>query len=155
MNKNFKRIAFWVMFISMPLFLVQCNGGKEQSETKTGDAKKEVAAKQEAAPVAQSKSMLPEKLLNLGLADEQKALCEAAYQEIFTPDILAQKKEMYKQLKGMEKDSQEYLNFKKEINEKFKPYNDKFRKKLKGILTPEQQEKYFAKKGNQKKSSIQ
>jgi hypothetical protein len=150
MKKIFRRLAFGVMLISIPLFLVRCDGGKEQSETKPVDAKKEAAVKKEAAPKSQSKSMLPEKLLNLGITDEQKAQCEAAYQEIFTPEILSQRKQMYKKLREMEKDSQEYMNFKKEIVEKFKPYNIQFNKTLRMILTKEQQEQYFPKKVAQK-----
>ena len=147
MKENFKRFAILAIFMALPFLSIQCDSSKEKADVKEGEIKSDVVAKQEPAPKPQSKSMLPKKLLNLGLTDEQRAQCETAYQEIFTPDIIAQRKEMVKQLKGMEKNSEQYLNLKKEINEKFKPYYAQFRIKLKEILTPEQQEIYFAKKG--------
>jgi Spy/CpxP family protein refolding chaperone len=147
MKEKFKRFAILAVLAALPFLSIQCDGSKEKADGKEGEIKSEVVSKQEPAPKPQAKSMLPKKLLNLELTDEQRAQCEAAYQEIFTPDIITQRKEMLKQLKGMEENSKQYLNLKKEINEKLKPYYAQFRKKLKEILTPEQQEKYFAKKG--------
>jgi hypothetical protein len=153
--KKFRRFAVLVIFISLPFFFVGCDGSKDKAEKKEGDAQQqqEIVKKEtqtQALPPTQnqpkSKSMLSEKLLNLGLTDEQRAQCEAAYQEIFTPDVIAQRKEMATKLKGMEKDSEAYLNLQKAINEKFKPYYVLFNKKLKKILNPEQQDKYFVKK---------
>jgi Spy/CpxP family protein refolding chaperone len=160
MKETIKRFAILVILATLPFLSIQCDGSKEKADVKVSEVKSETAAKPEAAPAAQpnkkqAKSMLPKKLLDLGITDEQKALCEAAYQEIFTPDIIAQRKEMNQQLKGLEENSEQYLNLKKEINEKFKPNYAQFRVKLKEILTPEQQEQYFAKKGNPKKSSAQ
>jgi Spy/CpxP family protein refolding chaperone len=146
MKEILKRWVIFAVLAALPLLSIQCGGGTENAEKKEGEIKNEAAAKPESAQKPQSKSMLPKKLLDLGISDEQKAQCEAAYQEIFTPDIIAQRKEMNRRLKGLEENSEQYLNLKKEINEKFKPYYAQFRNKLKEILTPEQQKRYFAKK---------
>jgi Spy/CpxP family protein refolding chaperone len=147
MMENFKRFVIFAILAALPFLSIQCDNSKEKADVKEGEIKSDVVSKQEPAPKPQSKSMLPNKLLNLDITDEQRAQCEAAYQEIFTPDVIAQRKEMIKQLKGMEENSEQYLNLKKEINEKLKPHYAQFRIKLKEILTPEQQKIYFAKKG--------
>jgi Spy/CpxP family protein refolding chaperone len=147
MMENFKRFVIFAILAALPFLSIQCDNSKEKADVKEGEIKSDVVSKQEPAPKPQPKSMLPNKLLNLDITDEQRAQCEAAYQEIFTPDVIAQRKEMIKQLKGMEKNSEQYLNLKKEIDEKLKPNYAQFRIKLKEILTPEQQKMYFAKKG--------
>jgi Spy/CpxP family protein refolding chaperone len=91
------------------------------------------------------KSVLSKRLLSVELTAEQKAKCETLYKEVFPPEILAQRSEVVKKMKGLKKDSEEFLKLKKDIGEKMKPYNAKFNEKLKEILTPEQQEKYFTK----------
>jgi hypothetical protein len=156
MKINIKKFALLVIFLSLPFFFVQCDNSKEKSGGKDGDVQEQAVVQKETEPQtqAQPKSMLPEKLLNLELTDDQRAQCEAAYQEIFTPDIIAQRKEMVKKLKGLEKDSDAYKNQQKEISETFKPYYAQFNKKLKIILTPEQQEEYFVKKETQKEDKI-
>jgi hypothetical protein len=99
--------------------------------------------------------LLPKKLLNLGLSDEQRAKCEAAYQEIFTPEIIAQQEEVVQKQRGLERGSAEYMKIEKENSEKFKQYNSQLNEKLKGILTKEQQDKYFGKTGkNDSKGSV-
>lgn len=93
------------------------------------------------------KTTLPKRLLSIELTAEQKAKCEALYKEVFTPEILAERSAVVKKMKGLKKDSEEFLKLKKEIGEKMKPYNAKFNEKLKEILTPEQQAKYFENTG--------
>ena len=141
MKRKFNRLAMMIIFMSLPFLTIQCDGSKEEADVKVSEVESEAVVKPEAVPATQpkktqAKSMLPKKLLDLGITDEQKALCEAAYQEIFTPDILAQRKEMNKQLKGLEENSEQYLNLKKEINEKFKPYYAQFGVERKEIRTP-------------------
>jgi hypothetical protein len=160
MKKNFRRFAVVIIFMFLPVLFVQCNNSKEQSGGKEGEAQKQKAGQIEtqAQPQAQPKPhkqskpglKLPEKLLTLGLTDAQKAQCEAAYQEIFTPEVVAKRLELFKKLSGMEKGSAEYDKLKKEINEMLKPYYVQFNKKLRNILTQEQQEKYFMNKESQK-----
>jgi hypothetical protein len=60
------------------------------------------------------KSILPKRLLKLDLTDEQKTKCEAAYKEIFTPGILAKRKELKVKLKGLEKGSEEFKTLRKQ-----------------------------------------
>ncbi len=143
MMNHLRKIALWGVWLALPLFFISCGNNTETPQS-TSPAVSPNTTQQTAK--VQPKSVLPEKLLNLGLTDDQKTKCEAAYQEIFTPDIMAQRKEMYRKLHQMEKDSAEYLEFKKQISETFKPYNVQFNKRLRGILTPEQQSRYFAKK---------
>jgi len=151
MKKTFRKLAVLAVFMALPFFFVQCDNSKEKTGGKEGEGQQQQAVGQkenQPQPKSQAKNqpkaMLPERLLNLGLTDTQRAQCEAAHQEIFTPDVIAQRSEMFKKLRGMEKDSAEYTNFQNEIREKFKPYNVQFNKKLRQILTPEQQDKYFA-----------
>jgi hypothetical protein len=140
MKKKFKILASLVALITLPFFVIQCDGSKEKIEEKNTNAQTDTGSKKETN--AQSTSMLPKKLLNLGLTEEQIVKCEAAYNEIFTPEVIAQQEEMYKKHKSME----EYERIEKEILEKSQKYNDQFNEKLKTILTKEQQDQYFAKK---------
>jgi hypothetical protein len=141
MKKNIRYLTVLLSFITLLFFTIQCDGSKEKPDEKGGDAQKQVEFQQEAK--AQSTTSLPKKLLNLGLTDEQRAKCEAAYQEIFTPEILAQQEEVVQKLKKMEKGSDEYKKIEKEISKKSKQHNDQLNEKLRGILTKEQQDKYF------------
>jgi hypothetical protein len=141
MKKKIRYLAVLLSFITLPFFTIQCDGSKENPGEKEGDAQKQVEFQQSAK--AQSTTSLPKKLLNLGLTDDQRAKCEAAYQEIFTPEILAQQDEVVQKLKEMEKGSDEYKKMEKEISKKSKQHNDKLNEKLRGILTKEQQDKYF------------
>lgn len=127
--------------------IMQCSDGKEKTVTL---APKSAVQNQQQVTAQKTdklmpKSILPKKLLDLGLTEELQVKCEAAYKEIFTPDILAQRREMGKKLQVLEKDSEGYKQAQKEINEKFKPYSVAFNKKLKVILTREQQERYWGK----------
>jgi hypothetical protein len=151
MKKIFRKFAVLAVFMALPFFFVQCDNSKEKAGGKEGEGQQQQAVGQkenQPQPKSQAKNqpkaMLPEKLLNLGLSDAQMTQCEAAYQEIFTPDIIAQRMEMSKRLRSMEKDSPEYVNLHNEIKDKFNPLYAQFNKKLRQILTPEQQDKYFA-----------
>jgi hypothetical protein len=162
MKKKCRKFAVLVIFMSLP-FLFACGdnskdktGGKESEAQKQAAVQKETQSKPQPQTLNQAKpkSMLPERLINLGLSDAQMAQCEAAYQEIFTPDIIAQRMEMSKSLRSMEKDSQEYINLQNEIKDKFNPLYAQFNKKLWSILTKEQQDKYFVRKENQQKDNV-
>lgn len=143
MKKNFRFFTVLIAVMTMLFFFIQCSGSSEKAGGKQGDPKKQADA-QKGNP-KKPKSILPKKLLTVELTPEQKTKCEALYKEIFTPEILAQRSEVVKKLKGLKKESEEFIKLKKEIGEKMKPYNVKFNEKLKEILTPKQQEQYFAK----------
>jgi hypothetical protein len=144
MRKSFGFFAVLVAFVTLPFFIIQCDGSKEKTVEKEVDTQKQIDSPKEVQ--TQSSSLLPKKLLDLGLTDEQKAKCEAAYQEVFTPEVIAQQEEVIQKQKGLERSSAEYKKTEKEISEKIKKYNDQLHEKLKGILTKEQQDKYFGKK---------
>ncbi|MDQ1354129.1 MAG: hypothetical protein QG657_4438 [Acidobacteriota bacterium] len=148
MKKNFRIFALLIAVMALVFFIVQCGGSKEKAGEKQvtqGDSQKQADA-QKANP-KKPKSILPKKLLVLDLTAEQKTKCEALYKEIFTPEILAERSQVVKKMKGLKKDSEEFIKLKKEIGEKMKPFNTKFNEKVKEILTPEQQAKYFEKTG--------
>jgi len=157
MKKKCREFAVLIIFMSLPFLFVCCNNSKEKTGGKEGEAQKQAVAQKETQTKTQSqaqnpskiKSMLPDRLINLGLSDAQMAECESAYHEIFTPDIIAQRIEMSKSLRSMEKDSQEYVNMQNEMKDKFNPLYAQFNKKLRTILNKEQQDKYFVKKENQ------
>jgi hypothetical protein len=144
MKKSFGFFAVLVAFVTLPFCIIQCDGSKEKTVEKQGDVQKQADAPKEAQ--AQSSSMLPKKLLNLGLTDEQKLKCEAAYQEIYSPAVMAQEKEIIEKQKRVDINSAEYIKLEKEISEKSKLYNDQLNQRLKTILTEEQQDKFFGKK---------
>lgn len=143
MKKNFRIFTVLIAVMMLLFFIVQCGGSKEKAGEKQIDSQKQADA-QKANP-KKPKSILPKKILVLDLTAEQKTKCEALYKEIFTPEILAARGEAVKKMKGLKKDSEEFIKVKKEIGEKMKPYNAKFNEKVKEILTPEQQAKYFEK----------
>ncbi|HLP57216.1 MAG TPA: hypothetical protein VK186_00230 [Candidatus Deferrimicrobium sp.] len=140
----FTRLMTVMTVMTMFFFFSRCSGNQEKAGVKQGDSQKQAVAKK--INLKKSKSILPKKLLSLELTAEQKAKTEALYKEIFTPEILAQRNEVFKKLKGLKKDSEEFIKLKKEIGEKMNPYNTKFNEKLKEILTPVQQDQYFNKK---------
>jgi hypothetical protein len=135
MKKNFRIFAVLIAVMALVFIIVQCGGSKEKAGEKQGDSQKQADA-QKANP-KKPKSILPKKILVLDLTAEQKTKCEALYKEIFTPEILAERSQVVKKMKCL----------KKEIGEKMKPFNTKFNEKVKEILTPEQQAKYFEKTG--------
>ncbi len=143
MKKTKNNSFVWLAVIALVFFAVQCGGSKEQTTDQPGVT--QTAADAAKANLAKVKSILPKKLQELGLDAETLAKCEAAYKEIFTPEVVAQRTELNKKFKGIAKDSAQYAQLRKELTEKMKPYNVAFNKKLRKILTKEQQEKYFAK----------
>jgi len=143
MKKNLSNSFVWIAVIALVFFAVQCGGSKEKAADQQSVS--QPAADTAKANPAKVKSVLPKKLQELGLDAETLAKCEAAYKEIFTPEVAAQRSELNKKFKGLTKDSAEYNQLRKEISDKMKPYNTAFNKKLKKILTKEQQEKYFPK----------
>jgi hypothetical protein len=143
MKKNFRIFTVLIAVMTLLFFVIQCGGSKEKAGEKKGDPQKQ-ADEQKVSP-KKPKSILPKRLLSIDLTAEQKAKCEALYKEVFTPEILAERSAAVKKMKGLKKDSEEFIKVKKEIGEKLKPFNAKFNEKLKEILTPEQQEKYFTK----------
>jgi hypothetical protein len=154
MNKNVKIFTVLIAFLMLVFLFNQCGSSEEEPAAKeeetTQAAVKETQqqpeqAKEEEKP-EQVKSILPKRLLKVDLTDEQKAKCEAAHKEIFTPEILAKKKEFWGKLKGLEKGSEEFKTLKKQMGEEMKPYNKQFNTKLKEILTEEQKAKYFKKR---------
>jgi hypothetical protein len=145
MKKNFRIFTVLIAVMTLLFFIVQCGGSKEKAGEKKGDPQKQADA-QKVQP-KKLKTSLPKRLLSIDLTADQKAKCETLYKEIFTPEILAERSAAVKKMKGLKKDSEEFIKLKKEIGEKMKPYNAKFNEKLKDILTPAQQEKYFEKTG--------
>lgn len=145
MKKNFRIFTVLIAVMTLLFFIIQCGGSKEKAGEKKGDTQKQADAQK--GNLKKPKSVLSKRLLSVELTAEQKAKCEALYKEVFTPEILAQRSEVVKKMKGLKKDSEEFLKLKKEIGEKLKPYNAKFNEKLKEILTPEQQKKYFENTG--------
>jgi len=143
MKKNFRIFTVLIAVMTLLFFFIQCGGSKEKAGGKKVDSQKQVD-EQKVSP-KKPKSVLSKRLLSVELTAEQKAKCEALYKEVFTPEILAQRSAAVKEMKGLKKDSEEFIKLKKEIGEKLKPFNAKFNEKLKEILTPEQQEKYFTK----------
>jgi hypothetical protein len=154
-----KCIQIYVVLITVLtlIFLFnQCGSSQEKTGEKAGDTKQiavqEASQEQEIQETGikekgkKRKSRLPKRLINLGLTDEQLAKCEAAYKEIFTPEIIAKRKELRLKLKGVEKGSDEFKKLKEEIAKELKPYNKQFNVKLKEILTEEQKGKYFIKR---------
>jgi hypothetical protein len=136
-----------VVLIPVLVFLFAQCGSKEETGEKEKKATAAVNVQKEGvkAKMKKDKSVLPKRLLAAGLTDEQVAACETVYNEIFTPEVLAKRNELYKQLRALEKDSEDYKKLRGEISETFKPYNKQFRQKIRKILTKEQKEKYFKK----------
>lgn len=145
MKKNFRIFTVLMAVMTLLFFVIQCGGSKEKATEKQGDPQKQAADQK--VHQKKLKTTLSKRLLSVELTAEQKAKCEALYKEVFTPEILAQRSAAVKEMKGLKKDSEEFLKLKKEIGEKMKPYNAKFNEKLKEILTPEQQAKYFENTG--------
>ncbi len=146
MNKSVK-IFTGLMVILMLVFLAsQCGSSEEEAAAKEEETTQAAVRETQQQQPEQVKSILTKRLLKIGLTDEQKAKCEAAHKEIFTPEILAKKKEFRGKLKGLEKGSEEFKTLKKQMNEEMKPYNMQFIAKLKEILTEEQKAKYFKKR---------
>jgi Spy/CpxP family protein refolding chaperone len=141
MKKSFRIFTVLIAVMTLFFFIAQCSGGNEKTGEKQGNSQKQADAQK----VQPKKNTLPKKLLTIDLTAEQKTKCEALYKEVFTPEILAERSQVVKKMKGLKKDSEEFIKLKKEIGEKMKPYNAKFNEKLKEILTPEQQAKYFTK----------
>jgi len=139
MNKNVKVFTVLIALL-MLVFLFSQYGSSEEETTQAA-----VQETQQRQP-DQVKSILPKRLLKLDLTDEQKTKCEAAYKEIFTPGILAKRKELKVKLKGLEKGSEEFKTLRKQMAEEMKPYNKQFNAKLKEILTEEQKTEYFKKR---------
>lgn len=140
MKKDFRIFITLVAVMTMFFFFIQCGGNKEKTDAKKSNSEQQADSQK----VKKPKPILSKKLLALNLSPEQKIKCETLYKEIFPPDILAQRNETFKKLKGLKKDSEEFIKLKKEIGDKLRPYNTKFNDKLKEILTPEQQTQYFA-----------
>jgi hypothetical protein len=147
MKKKFKIFTPLIALMTIPFFVMQCDGSKEKTVEKEATAQTETANNKKVKP--QPSALLPKKLLNLGLTEEQIAKCEAAYNEIFTPEVMAQQEEISKKLKSLDIKSEEYKKTEKEAAEKSRQYNDQFNKKLKTILTREQQNAYFGKKAKE------
>lgn len=170
MKKNFKIFTVIITALTLLFLFNQCGASEEKKGEKVGDTKEaavqetamdqekeqtkessDIVKKEKQKKRKKSKSKLPKRLIEVELTDEQKAKCEAAYKEIFTPEVIAQRKEFASKLKGLEKGSDEYKKLRKEIVKLLKPYNKQFNAKLKEILTEEQQEKYFKKREAKKK----
>jgi len=161
MKKNFKIFTLTIIALTLIFLFNQCGTSQEKKGDKVGGSKeaavqedakeqekgqtKEIVSEEKKKKRKKIKSKLPKRLTELELTDEQKAKCEAAYKEIYTPEIIAQRKELWSKLKGLEKGSDEYKKLRKEIGKELKPYNKQFKAKLKEILTEEQKEKYFKK----------
>jgi hypothetical protein len=161
MKKNFKISTVVITVVTLVFLFNQCGASEEKKGNKVGDTKQaavqEVARDQEKGQTKESgseeekkerkkiKFKLPKKLTELGLTDEQKVKCEAAYKEIYTPEIIAKRKEFWSKLKSLEKGSDEYKKMKKEVAKELRPYKKQYNAKLKEILTEEQKEKYFKK----------
>jgi hypothetical protein len=170
MKKNFKIFTVIITVLTLLFFFNQCGASEEKKDEKVGDTKEAAvqgdASAQENEKTKENndlvknekqkkskkiKSILPKRLIEVELTDEQKTKCEAAYKEIYTPEVIAKRKPLISKLKGLEKGSDEYENVRKEIAQLLKPYRKQFNATLKEILTEEQQEKYFKKRKAKKK----
>ncbi len=154
-----KRILklYGVVVVSLVLvFLFNRCGAAEESGDAAVKAKPAKEAQDKAVkpePKAKKvKPILPKRVLKLKLTDEQRVACEAAYKEIFSPELRKKRTEMNKKLKTMEKGSEEHKKLRTEISDTFRDYNKQFRQKLKEILTKEQKAIYFKKAKKEKKT---
>ena len=128
MKKDLRFFITLIAVMTMLFFLIQCGGSeKKAGEKQINPQTQQTQADTQKKIPKKPKSILPKKLLALNLTSEQKTKCEALYKEIFTPDILTQRNEAFKKLKGLKKDSEEFIKLKKEIGDKMKPYNIKFK----------------------------
>jgi hypothetical protein len=142
MNKNIKIFTLLTAILMLVFFLNQCGSGEEEKMETQQQQPQQVKEKK----TRQVKSILTKRLLKIGLTDEQKAKCEAAHKEIFTPGILAKRRGFWGKLNTMEKGSEEFKTLRKQMIDEMKPYNKQFNTKLKEILTEEQKTKYFKKR---------
>lgn len=154
MKSKFRMVGFLALIPVLVFLFAQC-GSKEETGEKEKKATAAVNVQKEGvkAKMKKVKSVLPKRLLDVGLSDEQVTACEAVYNEIFTPEILAKRDELYKQLKALEKNSEDYKKLRDEISETFKPYNKQFRQKIRKILTKEQKAIYFKKPAKKEKKT--
>jgi hypothetical protein len=124
------------------VFLVaRCGSTNEtgEKEKKTTEAVK-VQKESVRAKYQKIKYILPKPVLAVELTDEQIIAAEAAYDEIFTPEVLAKRKELLDEIKAQEKDSEEYKKLHGKYDETFRPYYADFYKRVWRLLTKEQQE---------------
>ena len=154
MRSKIKMFGFLALIPVLVFLYAQC-GSKEETGQKEKKATEAVKVQKEGvkAKMKKNKSVLPKRLLAVGLTDEQVTACEAVYNEIFTPEIVAKRNELYKQLRALEKGTEDYKKLHGEISETFKPYNKQFRQKIRKILTKEQKEKYFKKPGKKEEKT--
>jgi len=147
MKSKAKMFGFLALIPVLVFLYAQC-GSKEETGQKEKKADEAVKVQKAGvkAKMKKNKSVLPKRLLAVGLTDEQVTACEAVYNEIFTPEIVAKRNELYKQLRTLEKDSEDYKKLRGEISETFKPYNKEFRQKIRKILTKEQKDLFFKKR---------
>lgn len=143
MNKNVKIFTLLTAILMLVFLLNRCGSNEEEKGKKEQETTQAAVQETQQQQPEQVKSILTKRLLKLDLTDEQKAKCEAAHKEIFTPEILAKKKEFKKKLKGLKKGSEEFKTLKKQMSEKMEPYNRQFNSRLMEILTEEQKAKYF------------
>ena len=146
MKSSLKMVGVLVTILALVFLVNGCGSGEETGKTadKTQAAKKVQKAGVK-AKMKKVDSVLPRRVLNVGLTDEQLVACEAAYNEIYSTELQAKKVEMYKTLKTLEKGTEAYNQYRTQIAETFRPYNIQFRQKLRTLLTKEQKAKYFKK----------
>lgn len=151
MKRHLKMLGIVIAVFGLVFLFNRC-GSKEEPGTKTGktqtvdDAQKEVKVKK----VGKVKSVIPKRVLALDLTDEQIAAIEAAYREVFPPEIQTKKVEMYRKMKSLPEGSEESKKMRMEMSSTFEPYNAQFRKKLRKLLTKEQKAIYFKNSGKKK-----
>ena len=146
MKSSLKTVGVLVVILALVFLVNGCGSGEETGDTagKVQPAKK-VQKTGVKAKMKKVDSILPKRVLDVGLTDKQLVACEAAYNEIYSTELQAKKVEMYKKLKTLEKGTEEYDQYRTEIAGTFRPYNIEFRKKLRTLLTKEQKAKYFKK----------
>lgn len=147
MKNNLKTVGMILAVPALVFLCVRCGSEEKPGDTakKTTEAVKVQKKGVKAKMKKKGKPVLPKRLLELGLDENQLAACEAAYIEIFTPEVQKKKNEMYKKLKAMEKGSEAHKAYRAEVMDSLKPYRQQFRKKLKELLTEEQQAIYLKK----------
>ena len=153
MKRQMKMVVVLIAMFGLVFLFNRC-GSKEEPGTQTGkaqivdNAQKQVNVKK----AGKTKSVLPKRVLALDLTDDQFTALEAAYNEIFLPEIQAKKIEMYRKMKALPEGSEESKKLRLEISATFAPYNSQFRKKLRKLLTKGQKAIYFRNAGKKKAS---
>jgi len=140
-KSRLKAIGVMAVIPILVFLVAQCGSTKEtgEKEMKTTETAK-VQKASVRAKYQKIKYILPKPVLAVELTDEQIIAAEAAYDEIFTPELLAKRKELLDQIKAQEKDSEENKKLHAEYDETFRPYYADFYKRVWRLLTKEQQE---------------